>query len=132
MPLPLDTRKKPASVKIHVSTGGGVDITWSDGHSSHYDFIYLREKCPCASCDDVRRKKAAVPFESSQAPAPLPGLGPSLPMYKPAPKAKSAHAVGNYAIRFDFSDGHSTGIYSFDYLREICPCDACVREFRSL
>lgn len=132
MPIPLDTRKKPAAVKIHVSTGAGVDITWSDGHSSHYDFIYLREKCPCATCDDARGKKAAAPFATSPAPSPLPGLGPSLPMYKPAPKAISAHSVGHYAIRFDFSDGHSTGIYSFGYLREICPCDSCSLEFRPL
>ena len=131
MPIPLDTRKKPASVKIHVSTGAGVDITWSDGHSSHYDFIYLREKCPCATCDDARKKKAAAPFASSPGPAPPPGMGASLPMFKPALKVNAAHTVGNYAIRFDFSDGHATGIYSFDYLREICSCDACSREFRS-
>jgi DUF971 family protein len=131
MPIPLDTRKKPASVKIHVSTGAGVDITWSDGHSSHYDFIYLREKCPCATCDDARKKKAAAPVAAGTAPSPLAGMGPSLPMYKAVLKARAAHTVGNYAIRFDFSDGHATGIYSFDYLREICPCDACSREFRT-
>ncbi len=131
MPLPLDSRKKPASVKIHVSTGAGVDITWSDGHASHYDFVYLREKCPCATCDDARKKKAAAPFGTTAAPAPLPGMGTELPMFKPAAKALAAHSVGNYAIRFDFSDGHTTGIYSFDYLREICSCEACSREFRS-
>jgi len=42
-----------------------------------------------------------------------------------------AGAVGNYAIQIEFTDGHSTGIYSFDYLRTICPCDACARAFRS-
>jgi DUF971 family protein len=129
MPLPLDTRKNPAAVKIHVSSGAGVDITWSDGHASHYDFIYLREHCPCATCDDERKKKAAAPFA---APAGAPsGLGAELPMYKPRPTARAAHAVGSYAIRIDFTDGHTTSIYSFGYLREICPCDACAREFRS-
>ena len=33
--------------------------------------------------------------------------------------------VGRYALRFQWSDGHSTGIYPFDMLRRICPCDVC-------
>ncbi len=123
MPAPIDVRKKPASVKIHVSTGAGVDIAWSDGHASHYDFAYLRDQCPCATCNDERQKKAAF-AQSSAAPAAV------LPMFKPKATARSAHAVGNYAFQITFSDGHSTGIYSFDHLRTICPCDACAREFR--
>ena len=125
MPLPLDNRKKPASVKVHVSTGAGVDITWEDDHASHYDFLYLREQCPCALCDDERKKKKAGLGASV-------GLGTAvLPMFKPKPKARAAAAVGNYAIQIEFTDGHSTGIYSFDYLRTICPCEACARELRS-
>ena len=126
MPLPIDERRKPADVKIYVSTGAGVDITWSDGHTSHYDFVYLRDTCPCALCDDERRKKPGL--------ASQPGMGSSpavLPMFKPKPKARSARAVGHYAIQIDFTDGHTTGIYSFDYLRTICPCQECAREFRS-
>jgi DUF971 family protein len=126
MPLPLDTRKKPADVKVHVSTGAGVDVAWSDGHASHYDFAYLRDLCPCALCDDNRKKKAALTGRPGAGPAPA-----ALPMFKPKAKARAAAAVGNYAIQIDFTDGHSTGIYSFDYLRTICPCDACAREFRS-
>ena len=126
MPLPIDERRKPADVKIYVSTGAGVDITWSDGHTSHYDFVYLRDTCPCALCDDARKKKTEL--------ASQPGTGSSpavLPMFKPKPKARSARAVGHYAIQIDFTDGHTTGIYSFDYLRTICPCEECAREFRS-
>ncbi len=126
MPLPIDTRKKPTGIKVHVSTGAGVDITWADGHSSHYDFVYLRDNCPCALCDDDRKKKAALADSG--------GTGPAtavLPMFKPKAKAKSAAPVGNYAIQIDFTDGHSTGIYSYDYLRTICPCDTCKLEFRS-
>ena len=44
---------------------------------------------------------------------------------------KAAHAVGNYALQIDFNDGHATGIFSFDYLRTICPCPECAREFRA-
>jgi len=123
MPIPLDERKKPADVKVYVSTGAGVEITWSDGHASRYDFAYLREECPCALCNDERGRKAAL-----AAPA---NAGAALPLFKPKAKARAATAVGSYAIQIDFSDGHSTGIYSFDYLREICPCEACEREFRA-
>ena len=109
-------------VKVYVSTGEGVAITWSDGHTSRYDFPYLRDQCPCATCNDERNKKAAEPKG--------PGGADLLPMYKPRVKAKAAKAVGNYAIQIEFSDAHTTGIYSFDFLREICPCGECAREFR--
>ena len=126
MPLPIDTRKRPADVKVHVSTGAGVDITWSDAHTSHYEFKYLRDLCPCAMCDDERKKKEAAKFGEG------PQLSsPALPMFKPVAKARAAKPVGNYALQIEFTDGHSTGIYSFEYLREICPCDACAREFRA-
>ena len=129
MPIPIDTRRKPAGVKVHVSSGAGVDITWSDGHASHYDFSYLRDECPCAMCNDERQKKLQAKFPA----APAAGLTGSsvLPMYKPKLAAKAAHAVGNYALQIDFNDGHTAGIYSFDYLRTICPCAECAREFRS-
>ena len=109
-------------VKVHVSTGAGVDVTWSDGHTSHYEFAYLRDHCPCALCNDEREKgdKFANQVGSS-----------SLPMFKPRVTAKGASAVGNYALQIQFSDGHATGIYSFEHLREICPCAACEKEFRS-
>ena len=127
MPIPIDTRRKPASVKVHVSSGAGIDITWSDGHASHYDFAYLREECPCALCNDERQKKREAKF--SAAPGALMGSS-VLPMFKPKLAAKSAHAVGNYALQIDFNDGHTAGIYSFDYLRTICPCAECAHEFR--
>ncbi|HKM80365.1 MAG TPA: DUF971 domain-containing protein [Candidatus Acidoferrum sp.] len=124
MPLPIDQRKKPTAVKIHVKTGAGVDIAWADGHESHFDFPYLRDNCPCATCNDERAKKEAF---ASAAPAP----SAVLPMYKPKPRAQSATQVGNYAIQIHFNDGHSTGIFSYDYLRSMCPCPACAREFRT-
>lgn len=124
MPIPIDSRKKATSVKIHVSTGAGADIVWSDGHASHFDFAYLREQCPCATCNDERQKKQELGDS-------LPAPSPALPMFKPRPRAQSAKAVGNYAIQINFSDGHSTGIYSFDYLRTMCPCADCAAAFRA-
>jgi DUF971 family protein len=123
MPIPIDVRKKPLDVKIHVSTGAGMDIIWSDTHASHYDFAYLRDNCPCALCNDEREKKSRVAGAGSG--------GAVLPMFKAKVTAKAAHPVGHYAIQIDFSDGHSTGIFSFDHLREICPCPACQQEFGS-
>jgi DUF971 family protein len=120
MPIPLDQRGKPASVKIHVSSGAGVDIRWADGHSSHYDFVYLRDHCPCATCNDERAKKETL-SETSPAFA----ASPALPMFKPKARAQSAQAVGQYAIQISFSDGHATGIYSYEQLRSICPCPDC-------
>jgi DUF971 family protein len=101
-----------------------VDITWADGHESHYDFTYLREECPCATCNDERGKKQAFGAAAS-APSAV------LPMFKPKPRAKSATVMGNYAVQISFSDGHSTGIYSYDHLRSICPCAECAKAFRA-
>jgi len=124
MPIPIDSRKKPASVKVHVTSGAGVDITWSDAHASHYDFAYLREECPCATCNDERIRKSAVPGAG-------PTSSPALPMFKPKPRAQSATTVGNYAIQITFTDGHATGIFSYDHLRSICPCADCAKAFRA-
>jgi DUF971 family protein len=126
MPIPIDERKKPVDVKVRVTTGEGVEIAWSDGHTSRYGFPYLRDHCPCALCKDEREKKAN--------PTVAPGVlapNPLLPMFKPRVTAKKASAVGNYAIQIEYSDGHATGIYSFEHLREICPCDDCAKDFRT-
>jgi DUF971 family protein len=137
MPAPQDPRKKPTGVKIHVSTGAGVDITWADGHASHYEFPYLRDACPCATCNDEREKKAAAESKESSAGAasaassiPLLTTSSVFPMFKPKAKAQSAASVGNYAIQIHFSDGHNTGIYSYEQLRMICPCADCGAAFR--
>jgi DUF971 family protein len=123
MPIPIDQRKKPTAVKSHVKTGAGVDITWADGHSSHFEFAYLRDKCPCATCNDERGKKEVLTTMN------LPS-SPLLPMYKPKPRAQAATQVGNYAVQISFTDGHSTGIFSYDYLRTLCPCEDCGHAFR--
>src|ERR1700680_4384429 len=111
MPIPIDARRKPASVKVHVSSGAGVDITWADNHSSHYDFAYLREECPCAMCNDRRQKKVAGEEKDMQLKKEIallssaPALSsPLLPLFKPRLAANAAHAVGNYALQIDFND----------------------------
>jgi len=121
MPIPVDERKKPTDVKVHVTTGQGVEITWADGHSSSYTFPYLRENCPCALCRDERERKDSLKTPTTSA---------ALPMFKARVTAKGAQAIGSYAVQIEFSDGHGSGIYSFEHLREICPCESCARDFR--
>jgi|SRR5579864_4897291 len=109
----------PKSVKVHLSTGEGVTIEWKDGHISHYAFPFLRDACPCALCDEERTKsgrQAGYPVE--------PKTG-ELPMFKAAAKPISAEGVGKYAIKFNWNDGHNLGIYSWQWLRDICPCEEC-------
>jgi DUF971 family protein len=110
---------EPKSVDVNITAGTGVEIEWRDGHRSRYSFQCLRDACPCALCNEERDKSGRKP---GQAPGQASG---ALPMFKPAVRATEAEAVGRYAIRFTWNDGHQHGIFSWDYLREICPCEQC-------
>ena len=109
----------PKSVKVNLTAGTGVDIEWTDGHGSHYSFPFLRDACPCALCNEEREKSGRQPGESPAA------VAAALPMFKPAVKPLSAEGVGKYAIKFHWNDGHDLGIYSWKFLRDVCPCEAC-------
>ena len=109
----------PKSVKVNLTTGSGVDIEWSDAHLSHYSFIFLRDACPCALCVEEREKTKRKPGDR-------PKTSPqALPMFKEAAKPLTAEGVGKYAIKFNWNDGHALGIYSWKFLRELCPCEDC-------
>ena len=110
----------PKSVLIHLTAGTGMEIEWKDGHLSVYTFAFLRNACPCALCEDERTKAGRKAGEAAKL---APG---ALPMFKPAVKALSAEAVGKYALKFSWNDQHDLGIYSWFYLREVCPCAECV------
>jgi DUF971 family protein len=109
----------PKSVKVNLTSGTGVDIEWNDGHVSHYNFVYLRDACPCAMCEDERGKTGRRPGEPATA---APG---ALLIFKPHAKPLSAEGVGKYAIKFSWNDNHDLGIYSWKFLREVCPCEEC-------
>jgi DUF971 family protein len=117
--LELMTSADPKTVKVHLTTGEGVEIEWRDGHHSQYTFPFLRNACPCALCDEERSKSGRHPGEG---PPVKPG---ELPMFKPQAKPLSAEGVGKYALRFKWNDGHELGIYSWQWLREICQCEEC-------
>ena len=97
---------------LAISKSKGIHLDWKDGHHSEYALKYLRQACPCASC------------AGTHGPAPAAPSNP-FPLYQPALKIQDVEPVGNYAIRIRWNDGHNTGIYSYDYLREICPCPEC-------
>ncbi len=110
----------PRAVRVNKTSGTGMEIDWKDGHKSAYTFPWLRDACPCATCNEEREqtgRKAGAP------PRPKPG---ALPMYKDPARPVEITPVGRYAIAFKWNDGHSTGIYSWEYLRRECPCAECV------
>jgi DUF971 family protein len=109
----------PKSVKVHKTEGTGVEIEWKDGHHSTYAFPYLRDACPCALCNEERTKEKRRPGD------PLKAIAGALPMFKALAKPTHVETVGKYAIRFVWNDGHEHGIFSWDYLREWCPCPEC-------
>ncbi len=105
---------------IAISKSKGVKIDWADGHRSEYSLAYLRDECPCASCTGSHGTEPQKTNFSQSAAAADP-----FQMFKPAPKMVNVEPVGAYAFRVDWNDGHNSGIYSYDHLREICPCNEC-------
>ena len=83
--------------------GTRLTITWADDAVASYAPRALRLACPCAGCIDEMSGR---------------------PILDPSSVAGDVHPtridyVGRYALRFMWSDGHSTGIYPFDYLRSL-------------
>ena len=103
---------------IAISKSKGIKIDWKDGHRSEYSLPFLRDECPCATCTGAH---GTVPDKSNYS---KPSADP-FQMFKPVLKMENVEPVGHYAVRIYWSDGHNTGIYSFERLREICPCAAC-------
>ena len=84
----------------------GVTITWSDGVTHDISWRKLRAECPCAHCKVQR-----------ETPPPL------FVVLKPEEaqpiRCTGMQPMGNYAYHIDFSDGHNSGIYSFEFLRKL-------------
>jgi DUF971 family protein len=77
-------------------------IVWTDGKESQYDVVELRRKCPCASCIDEWTKKPILrPDDVPESIRPV-----------------KIDSVGRYGLNIQFNDGHNTGIYSFQALRD--------------
>ena len=103
---------------IAISKSKGIKIDWKDGHHSEYGLVSLRDRCPCATCTGAHGTQPEKTNHSKPSNDPF-------PMFKPVLKMLNVEPVGNYAVRIYWSDGHSSGIYSYERLREICPCAEC-------
>lgn len=112
------TSNEPANIELDVHKD--LKIAWYDDHLSVYPLDYLRKECPCAGCQ-TQRKEAE---EQKKNPKANPFKVLSGPTIKHI-EAHNVEPVGNYALRFEWSDNHNTGIYTFEFLRNICPCAEC-------
>ena len=99
---------KPIPQEIK-SKDGSITIRWSDGHASRYDARDLRLGCRCAACVDEWTHQSLI--HPDRVPQDV--------------RPKAIDIMGQYAIHIDWSDGHNTGIFTYDYLREVCACDDC-------
>lgn len=81
-----------------------LELTWDDGTTARLPYHYLRGECPCASCRDEWTGERTIDAASVPADLTLAGMA----------------GVGNYAVQFAWSDGHSSGIYTWDLLRQLC------------
>lgn len=98
--------------KLDLKKDRGLSIEWDDGTTSYYSIAYLRKMSPSADMKHLREEMAKNPLTVLPASA-VSRSGPLV--------ALDAELVGNYAIKIRFSDGHDTGLYSWQYLREIDP-----------
>jgi DUF971 family protein len=93
-------------LEVRAPRGANVmEIDFEDGHRGVYPHDILRGFCPCAMCQGHQGPIRYVPGGSTE----LTDLG----------------EVGDYALRLTWADGHSTGIYTFRFLRDLCSCSEC-------
>jgi ATP-binding protein involved in chromosome partitioning len=84
-------------------------VTWADDHVATFPARELRLACQCAGCQEEMTGRplldpATVPQDVS---------------------AERIALVGSYAIKIGWSDGHDTGIYTYEWLWVRCPCERC-------
>lgn len=94
---------KPTNIQL---IGTDLAILWDDGHESYFPASFLRQHSP--SAQNIGEKDI---FGNQ--------YGGDGPKEFPEVRLESWDLVGNYAMRPTFSDGHQTGLFSWDYLREI-------------
>jgi DUF971 family protein len=104
---------KPTGITLDRNVGELI-VTWADGAVCHYPLSQLREACPCVECRGGHENMGPQ------------GDPQNLLELKPA---RSYHVdrlelVGNYALQPFWDDKHHTGIYTWDYLRRLCPSES--------
>jgi ATP-binding protein involved in chromosome partitioning len=110
MDAAADAKRAPEPVEIaQEKEREVVRIKWSDGANTEYTMAGLRGWCPCAGCQGHSGERRFVVASGTV-------------------RLQRVEAVGNYAIRFCWGDGHETGMYSYQYLRELAETDECKPE----
>ena len=98
----------PYPTALEIAPDGRLAIAWSDGQRRLYTVRGLRDACPCATCRE-KRSQPADPFAL-----------PTLKQVQTEPlRIAGMQPMGNYAYSIAFSDGHDTGIFSLDLLRQL-------------
>lgn len=100
---PHDDAATPRDLKVKLSEQK-LFIDWKDGGRSEFSLGELRRVCPCATCRTEREQQSANPLRILKA-------DPT------GVRVVNARLMGHYAIQFDWSDGHNTGIFDFRFLR---------------
>lgn len=102
----------PKSITLNKSEGY-LEIIWQDGAVCQYPLSHLREACPCVECRGGHQNMGAAHDPTS------------LLELKPARsyEVSDLQLVGNYALQPVWDDGHHTGLYTWDYLRKLCPVE---------
>jgi len=97
----------PTNIRAHQSAQI-LELTWPDSSLSRLPYAYLRGECPCASCRDEWTGARILDKESIPSEITLEGM----------------EGIGNYAVRLAWSDGHSSGLYTWENLLKLsqdCP-----------
>lgn len=97
---------QPSLLEVKKNSASELLFRWSDGHEQTYSAAYLRKNCRCAYCVNELTGERLLNVGN---------IPDDLGVEKVA-------LVGRYALNFQFSDSHQTGIYPFKLLYEICPC----------
>ena len=94
---------KPVPVEIKQSGVRELRIAWSDGQVNDFDVVELRRSCRCANCvDELTGAQILHPSQVGEDVRP-----------------QTIRQVGNYAFQVNWTDGHTSGIFTFDYLRQL-------------
>jgi DUF971 family protein len=91
-------------------------VAWNDGHTSVYPFTLLRNACPCAECRGGHANMGSDPD---------PEVFDKPEVDTPATRMRNLEAVGTYGLTIEWEDGHHFGIYTWEFLRKLCPCPVC-------
>ncbi|HTX93127.1 MAG TPA: DUF971 domain-containing protein [Anaerolineales bacterium] len=106
---------KPTSITANREKKS-LTVLWDDNHTSLYPFSLLRAGCPCAECRGGHD-------QMSDTPDPTVFATPATDT--PATRLKTVVPIGSYAVSPVWEDGHDAGIFRWDYLRALCPCETC-------